>query len=131
MFLTDTNICSYVIKDFNNLVVEKFQFHYLKNELFISSIVQAELLFGVHNKPSLHERVLAFVNNISIMDWDYKAAEHYADISYFMQMNGHVIGVHDMQIAAHARSLNATVITNNIKHYQNIPDLKIENWSQQ
>jgi len=61
--------------------------------------------------------------------WDAAAADHYGDIRVALERKGTPIGAMDMMIAAHARSMNAVLVTNNTKHFRRVPGLKVENWA--
>ena len=68
-------------------------------------------------------------SNIEVLDFDIKAAIHYGKIRAYLEKQGTPIGPLDMMIAAHAMSLGYTVVTNNIKEFERVPDLKLENWA--
>jgi tRNA(fMet)-specific endonuclease VapC len=65
---------------------------------------------------------------LALVAWDEAAAEHYGLIRSFLEKQGRPIGAMDMMIAAHARSLKATLVSNNAKHFEKIPGLLIANW---
>ena len=67
--------------------------------------------------------------NIEILDFDMHAAEHYGKIRADLEKKGTPIGLLDMMIAGHAQSLGYTVITNNVKEFSRVRNLKIENWA--
>jgi predicted nucleic acid-binding protein len=54
---------------------------------------------------------------------------HYGNIRTYLQKSGIVIGSLDMLIAAHALSLSSILVTNNVKEFERVPDLEIENWT--
>lgn len=66
---------------------------------------------------------------MKILNFDRHAAEHYADIRANLRKRGEPIGSNDLLIAAHARSLDATLVTNNEKEFAKVESLKIENWT--
>lgn len=130
LYMLDTDICSYIIRERPTSVYQRFQKVKLE-QLHISIITYAELLYGVArssstkiNRPIIEQ----FVRHLHICHWDEGAAEHYADIRTILEKAGQPIGAMDMQIAAHARSLGATVVSNNIRHFGRVPDLLVENW---
>ncbi len=65
---------------------------------------------------------------LTVPSYDENAAYHYGEIRAELKKSGTLIGQLDMMIAAHARSLDATLITNNVKEFQRVPKLRIENW---
>ena len=57
------------------------------------------------------------------------AAVEYGDIRSGLEKEGTTIGPNDMLIAAHARALDLTVVTNNTKEFARVPGLKLDNWA--
>jgi len=130
-FMLDTNICIYLIKKHPANVLKKLESQLIQN-VCISSITLAELMFGVEkslhkekNKAALNE----FILPLEIVDFDYNAANHYGEIRAYLEAKGKLIGSLDLMIAAHARSLGLTLITNNEKEFSRVQYLKIDNWS--
>ncbi len=123
-YMLDTNICSYIIKG----LIKKEKL--INKNIILSSIVVSELLYGAKKKNSkkLFLIVDTFVNSFDVLDFDIKAAKEYAKIRVELENNGLIIGAYDMQIAAHAKSINAVLVTNNEKEFKRINNLKIENW---
>ena len=129
-FLLDTNICIYIIKQKPPEVLEKFQ-AYNVGDLGISSIYVAELEFGVYKSkfPERNQQALEqFLLPLTIVDFDADAANMYGKIRAILEKQGTPIGSLDTLIAAHALSLGVTLITNNVKEFSLIPNLKLENW---
>lgn len=91
----------------------------------------AELVYGVRRSSSqrVNQAVIdAFISHLDVLDWTKAAADHYGDIRALLEAKGCPIGNMDLLIAAHARSLDATVVTNNVKHFRRVPRLKVERW---
>lgn len=131
IYMLDTDISSYIIRNRPQSVRDRF--HNLDNQqLCISVITEAELWYGVRklspSSKTLHNSVKDFINRLNILVWDTAAAQQYAVIRARLEKTGSVIGNMDMLIAAHAMSLNATLVTNNHKHYQRVTGLTVENW---
>jgi len=124
LYMLDTNICSYIIKGY--IPKEKL----IDKKIAISSIVTSELLYGAKKKNSkkLMKIVDLFLDCFEIYDFDKSAAKEYAKIRVNLEKKGLIIGAYDLQIAAHAKSLNAILVTNNIKEFKRIKGLKLENW---
>jgi len=100
-------------------------------EVCISAITRAELLYGLARKPEavrLHEAVRAFLARVRSLPWTNEAASHYAIIRTYLEEKGSPIGNMDQLIAAHARSAGVALVTNNAKHFERVPDLKVLNW---
>jgi tRNA(fMet)-specific endonuclease VapC len=129
-FLLDTNICIYIIKQKPLEVLHKFN-TYQVGDIGISSITVAELEFGVQQSqyPAKNQQALAqFLLPLEIVNFDHAAATLYGDIRARLEKQGTPIGSLDTLIAAHALSLQVIVITNNIKEFSRVPNLKSENW---
>jgi tRNA(fMet)-specific endonuclease VapC len=128
--MLDTNICSYIIRNRPESVKQKLKEIEKFHEVALSSIVASELLYGAYKKDSqkLIEVVKHFIECFVIYDFDLKAAEEYALIRADLEKKGIVIGAYDLQIAAHARSLSAVLVTNNEREFRRVEGLKVENW---
>lgn len=130
LYMLDTNICSYILK--SHPLSVKARFDEVGSELLaISSIVLAELYYGAARHPkgvTIRREIDDFTSRLKIVPWEEIAANHYGSIRTILEKNGTLIGSMDMLIAAHARSLNATLVSNNTKHFENVPDLLIVNW---
>lgn len=129
MYMLDTDICVYVINESPVELKTTFNRHFQK--LAISSITLAELMFGVEksgNRFRNLENVLDFSRRVSVLFFDDKAAMEYGKIRVELQRAGMPIGPNDTLIAAHARSIDATLVTNNIREFNRVQGLRIENW---
>ena len=130
MVMLDTNILVYAIRHPKSDLNQYFREH-LGGELCISSVTYMELVDGVkrsrdvsRNNAALHE-ILA---GIYILPFDTYAAENAGDIMAFLSLNGMRIGEKDTMIAGHARALGLTLITNNIREFERVPGLTIDDW---
>jgi tRNA(fMet)-specific endonuclease VapC len=129
-FLLDTNICIYIIKRKPSKVLSKFN-AYQVGDIGISSITVAELEFGVQKSqfPAKNQQALVqFLLPLTIVDFDNSAASIYGNLRATLEKQGTPIGSLDTLIAAHAISLEATLITNNLKEFSRAPNLKLDNW---
>ena len=100
-------------------------------EVGVSSIVMAELWFGVAHsqKKKQNEAALKdFLNYVIPLDWPCEAASLYGRIRTRLQSQGTPVGAMDLLIASHALFIDAVLVTNNIREFQRVADLKIENW---
>ena len=129
-YLLDTNFCIYLIKKKPTSVLKKLQKCRISN-IGISSITLSELEYGVE-KSTLFEKnkiaLLEFLAVIDIYPFDEVAARRYGTIRAHLEKQGKVMGPFDMLIAAHAKALDVILVTNNMKEFKRVPDLKIENW---
>ena len=129
-FLLDTNICIYIIRQKPVEVLNKFK-AYDVGDIAISSITVAELEFEVQKSqfPEKNQQALAqFLIPLSVVTFDRPAAIVYGKIRSDLEKQGIPIGSLDILIAAHALSLQITLVTNNIKEFNRVPNLKLENW---
>jgi tRNA(fMet)-specific endonuclease VapC len=69
------------------------------------------------------------LSNIEIVSFDAEAANCYGRIRAELVSKGTPIGPLDTMIAAHAQSLGCTIVTNNVREFKRVKDLKIENWT--
>ena len=131
-YMLDTNICIYLIKHKPEKAFLELQKHD-PSEICISSVTYAELIHGVEKSAAVEKNRLALsvlLANIEILDFDVKAANSYGRIRADLEKNGTPIGPLDMMIAGHAQSLGYTVVTNNVKEFARVKDLKLENWAE-
>ena len=69
-----------------------------------------------------------FTQRVLIEPWDEEAARHYGTIRAHLKREGRIIGSNDLLIAAHARSIDAVIVTNNTSEFSRVPDLTVEDW---
>ena len=128
-YLLDTNICIYYLKGLYNLN-EKIN-NVGSENCYISEITVAELKFGVENskqKKKNREVLDIFLNGIKIVPI-FNALDFYAVEKSRLRKKGKTVDDFDLLIGASAVSNNMTLVTNNIKHFENIKNIKIENWT--
>lgn len=129
MYMLDTNICIYLLKNRPLSLQKKFE---IVHEVRVSSVVYAELCFGVESSP-VHlqeprwQQLQQLLATFRVEPWDRQATKHYGNIRAYLKQAGTPIGNMDMLIAAHARSLKAILVTNNVREFQRVPELRIEN----
>jgi tRNA(fMet)-specific endonuclease VapC len=128
-FMLDTDISSYIIKRRPATLVDKFEKH--GETLNVSVITATELRFGAQKavRQTLAELVEAYLDRLAVLDWTNEVTRHYARIRAELEGRGMPIGNMDLLIASHAVSQGMTVVTNNLKHFSNVPGLKVEVWS--
>jgi tRNA(fMet)-specific endonuclease VapC len=129
-YLLDTDTCAFILRRTAPALLARIQVVPLEQQS-ISVVTLAELLYGVElssKKKANRSAVDAFVRHVAVLDWTPAAAEHYADIRAHLKKSGQLIGANDLMIAAHARSIGAIVVTNNVKDFGRVKGLKLENW---
>lgn len=130
-YLFDTNLCVYIIRKKPAHVLQKIAV-YAPGDIGLSVITVAELQYGVdkslhrvQNQQALEQFLLPF----ALVDFGYDATIHYGDIRATLERAGMTIGGMDMLIAAHARSLDITLVTNNTKEFSRVSRLQLEDWT--
>jgi len=79
----------------------------------------------VINRPIIED----FVSRLPVLPCDREAAAHYGKLRVFLERQGTPIGNMDLMIAAHALSQGRIVVTNNVRHFEKVPELQVENWT--
>lgn len=130
MYMLDTNTVSHLFRRHPNVLVNIQQVK--PSDVCISSITEAELLYGIAKRQSktLKATVAAFLDSVTLQAWDSEAAECYGKLRAKMEKKGHVMGALDQLIAAHALSLGAILVTND-KAFSMAPALSIEDWTKE
>jgi tRNA(fMet)-specific endonuclease VapC len=131
LFLLDTDICSYVMKRSHPALLTKLRNTDLER-IAISVVTEAELLYGIElsaNPKLVRSAFDGFMEHVRVLEWGRSQAGHYAEIRAYLHKRGEMIGANDLLIAAHGRSLGATIVTNNEKEFRRVHGLKVENWS--
>ena len=129
-YMLDTNICIYAIKHKPESVFRKLQ-EVNPEDVCVSSVTYAELMHGVEKSLAVDKNRLALsmlLANIEILNFDVDAADCYGKIRADLEKKGTPISPLDMMIAGHAMSMGYTVVSNNVKEFSRVPNLKIENW---
>lgn len=130
MIMLDTNICIYILRDRPIELLNKLN---AADDISISSIVYAELLYGIELSPKKSKKLRSeqldrFLRYLAIVPWDENAALNCSQIRADLKKAGTPIGNMDLLIGSHARSLETLLVTNNIKEFKRIHNLKVINW---
>lgn len=129
-YMLDTNICIYLIKKKPAQVFNTFK-KLAVGDVAISAITLAELEYGIE-KSKYPERnkiaLTAFLAPIEIIPFSEKAATTYGKIRANLEKRGKIIGAYDLMIGAHALAEELILVTNNVREFERIPNLSIENW---
>ena len=130
IYILDTNIISYIIKNKDFSLIDKFETISKDHTIGVSSITVAELYYGVRKRGSgkLEALVNEFLLPLERYSFDENAAFEYGNIRADLELKGNTIGPNDLLIAAHTKSLNAVLITNNLKEFQRVENLSLGNW---
>ena len=130
-FMLDTNICIYLIKQKPRQVVKRLE-EISVSDVGISSITLSELEYGVAKSRRAEQNraaLIGFLAPLEILPYDDMAAQHYGELRCHLEAHGTLIGSLDMLIAAHARSVQCTLVTNNTAEFSRVPQLKLDNWA--
>ncbi len=130
MYLLDTNICIYCIKNKSESVLKQLNLK-RKYDVYISSITVAELEFGVEKSKYPERNRIALIEFLSIfklLPFDDKDAQEYGKIKAKLSKDGNIIGPLDILIGSQAKSKNLILVTNNVKVFERIDESEIENW---
>ena len=128
-YLLDTNIVIYTMKSRPKEVRDSFRRHY--GQICISSVTYMELVYGAERSanPEQNLRVLeGFAARLDTLSYDISAATHTGQIRAELAAAGTPIGPYDQMIAGHARSLGLIVVTNNVKEFERVEGLRVDNW---
>jgi tRNA(fMet)-specific endonuclease VapC len=131
MFLLDTNICIYLIKRRSQALLDRVTAH-SPGDVALSSVTLAELELGVEKSAALarnREALELFLAPFEILPFDVEAARAYGKLRTELERRGRPIGSLDLMIAAHALSVGAIVVTNNVREFARVPRLDVENWT--
>lgn len=128
----DTNICIYAINRRSANVVRRLAARAAQQDaVAVSAITVAELEYGIAKTEQMERNRAAlerFLTPVDVLAFDATAARHYGDIRRALAARGTPIGPNDLFIAAHARSLGATLISNNPAEFARVPGLLVDNW---
>ena len=131
-YMLDTNICIYAIKNRPPEVLPRLKAN-MERGLCVSAITLGELRHGVEKSASPAKNglsLLRFLSILEVLPFDAAAAVEYGKIQAFLQRQGTPIGSFDTLIAAHAKSEGMTLVTNNVREFERVPGLRIENWAE-
>lgn len=129
LYMLDTNIVSYLLRGHAGVARKITSVSY--SDLCLSSITEAELLYGLELRPEATSKariVREFLSRIASRPWDSIQAARYGELKATMQRSGKRLEPIDMLIAAHALSLGATLVTND-RAFRHVPGLALEDWS--
>ncbi|MBF6042516.1 tRNA(fMet)-specific endonuclease VapC [Pseudomonas sp. P154a] len=128
-FMLDTNICIFTIKNKPQIVREAFNLH--DGQLCISAVTLMELIYGAE-KSAAPEKNLAVVESfaarLEVLPFDNDAAAHTGMIRSELARAGTPIVPYDSMISGHARSRGLIVVTNNLREFERVPGLRVEDW---
>jgi|SRR5580692_4044682 len=131
LYMLDTDIASFVMKRTNLNAVQRL-LALPTDATCISAIVESELRFGIAISPRRQrdqEALGEFLSYMQVLDYPAAASTDYGLIRADLKQRGAMIGANDLFIAAHARHLGLTLVTNNTREFSRVLGLKVENWA--
>ena len=132
LYMLDTDISSYIMKRADDTVLRRLQ-RVAVSDVCISAISKSEMVYGIEVSPRRQKDQAAldeYLLHVAVLDYPEAAAVDYARIRADLKARGAIIGGNDMLIAAHARCLGLTLVTNNTREFGRVKSLKIENWTE-
>lgn len=130
-YMLDTNICIYAMKNKPEKVLQRLK-EEINDGVCISSITLAELEYGMKHSsnPAKNEQaLLRFLLPFDVLPFGAAAASEYGEIRAYLQKAETPIGAMDMLIAAHAKSEDIVLVTNNTRGFERVVGLELENWA--
>jgi tRNA(fMet)-specific endonuclease VapC len=131
VYMLDTDISSYIMKRSHDAVLKRLATVPVGN-VSISVITKSELMYGVEVSPRKQQdrtALDAYLKHVEVLDYPDEAALHYGQIRAALKVAGNMIGANDLLIAAHARCLGLTLVTNNTREFGRVEGLKLQNWT--
>jgi tRNA(fMet)-specific endonuclease VapC len=129
LYMLDTDIVSFALRGIGDVSARISERK--RSEICISAITLAELRFGAERRGSkkIHRAVEVFVSEVEVLPFDDAAASRFGTVAVTLARSGKPIGQIDTLIAAHALSVDATLVTNNQRHFSIVRGLRLENWA--
>jgi len=131
MLVLDTDISSYVMKREDPNLIARIR-GFARGELKVSTVTVFELEYGARRSArysSLIQVIEAFLDNVEVLGFTRDAAREAGEVRSELAAVGRMIGAYDLLIAGHARSLEATLVTNNMAEFSRVRGLSLENWA--
>jgi tRNA(fMet)-specific endonuclease VapC len=130
-YLLDTDICIYIAKRKPAGVLARLE-RLRPGDVGMSVVTYLELVYGAHKTQQVEAnaaRIKQLSRLIPVQALDAPAGTHYGRLRSGLEKSGLLIGAYDLLIAAHALALGLTLVTNNVREFQRVPGLRLENWA--
>lgn len=131
-YLADTNILGYFVRRTHAPLQLRMQTALSNEEIAISVVTRAETRFGLallNANDKRRNSIGLLLLTLPALPWTAEAADLYGDIAARLQQTGQPIGEMDAMIAAHALTEKLTLVTHNTRHFERIPGLRLEDWT--
>lgn len=131
--MLDTDTCIFLMRGESQRLEAMVQSVPLQQQV-MSAVTFAELTYGVQASSTAKRKqnqitLDSLALHLAVLDWPQDAAKHYAVIRADLKKRGAQLGAADLMIAAHARAIDAIVVTNNVKDFGRVKGLEVENWT--
>lgn len=128
-YLLDTNILSDLVRHPQGIVFQRIA-NFGEDSVCTSIIVACELRFGAVKSGSSHltQQLGRILEVLPVLALEPPVENNYAFIRTHLEQAGTPIGPNDLLIAAHALSLDLTLVTANTREFERVPALSLENW---
>ena len=127
--MLDADVCIFVMRERSPSLRERFRS--AADQLCISSVTLGELLYGAEKSTQRLRNldvVEGFSARLEVLPFAEKAAAHYGQIRAQLEGAGQRAGAYDMMIGGHARSEALVMVTNNVREFERMQGLRVENW---
>jgi len=131
-YLLDTNVCIYIAKQKPPGVLARLQ-RLRPGDVGMSVITYLELVYGAwksERREENLERIRELEPLVPVLAMDASTGRHYGQVRAELERKGSPIGAYDLLIAAHALSLGLTLVTNHVREFRQIAQLRLENWAE-
>ena len=133
MYLLDTNICIYAMKNkFPARTERLLEIH--PSEICVSSVTVGELEYGAAKsmrREQTRSSILLFLSAFTVLPFTPEDARRFGELRAFLESRGTPIGPYDTMIAAQCAARGLTVVTNNTREFERVPNLALEDWTGQ
>jgi tRNA(fMet)-specific endonuclease VapC len=131
--MLDIDICVHLARGTSTAAEKRF-LNAIEGEIVISVVAMGELHYGSaqSTRRSQSERAVELLlRHIPVVSLKEETSRIYGGLRATLETQGEIIGNNDLWIASHALSLELILVTNNLREFRRVPDLKIENWLQE
>jgi tRNA(fMet)-specific endonuclease VapC len=130
--MLDTDTCIFLMRGATPQLAARVQSVPIERQV-MSAMTFAALTYGVQASAATNRKdnqtiLDSLTLHLAVLDWPQEAALHYAEIRLDLKKRGAQLGAADLMIAAHARAMGATIVTNNIRDFGRVKGLAVENW---
>lgn len=129
--LFDTDVLSHTMKPYPPQGLLQRVALVPPEDQFISSITVGEMVYGAYRsqRPGYFlEKLDAVLSNLEALSFDGKAARTYGRLRAQLEQAGTPVSEPDLRIASIALTHDLTLVTGNVRHFERIPGLRVENW---